>query len=157
MDSLKKMTKKGRKSKYQDTDVELIKNLLAEGYSLTKFCAIREIDRSTLYEWCKMYPEFGYAVDVAKCRNLAFWEDIRRKVILEGDPKEMTAIISSTEKVMNQQHPELNKTQDNSATEINIQTLNMLPNLTQAELEAKIINQLKRVNLAPKELPNDSE
>lgn len=76
----------GRPSKYQPAYCEEVVNFCAEGYSLTAFAGEIGVDRDSITEWAKVYPEFSLAVKRAKAKRARWWEDRGRKIAEEGGP-----------------------------------------------------------------------
>jgi transposase len=75
----------GRKSKYLEEYNEKLVAHLKEGYSYTSFASKVDVHIDTLYEWEKKYTEFSEAKKVGLNHSQAFWEDIGRKMALDGN------------------------------------------------------------------------
>jgi hypothetical protein len=65
----------GRPSKYDPSFCELVLDLGSEGKSRAQIAAAIGVDRDTLREWAKQYPEFSVAIKGAKELELAWWEN----------------------------------------------------------------------------------
>lgn len=65
----------GRPSVYDPAMCERVIKYGEEGKSRAWIAAKLGITRGTLYEWMKSHPDFSDALDVAKLREQAWWED----------------------------------------------------------------------------------
>lgn len=74
-----------KNSKYKLEFPDLLIQHLKEGYSYTSFASKVNVHIDTLYEWEKRHPEFSEAKEVGLTHSQAFWEDIGRKMALEGN------------------------------------------------------------------------
>lgn len=84
----------GRPTKYKPEYCERVIEAGREGYSLTAFAAMIEVDRDTITEWCSVHPEFSLAVKHHKAHRARMWEDRLAKVADRGGaPGQATAII----------------------------------------------------------------
>jgi hypothetical protein len=66
----------GRPTKYKKEYCEQLVNHMAKGFSFESFAGSIGVNRDSLYEWCKVYPDFS---DSKKCgldKSLLFWEQI---------------------------------------------------------------------------------
>ena len=61
-----------RKYKYEFS--RMLIDHMAQGLSFSSFSAIADVNRDTLYEWLKKYPEFKEARDIGYSKGLLFWE-----------------------------------------------------------------------------------
>lgn len=75
-----------RPSKYRDEYAEEVITYCDQGYSLTAFAGSIGVCRNTIGEWCEAHPEFLVAVNRAKAKRAAWWEDRARHVAMEGGP-----------------------------------------------------------------------
>lgn len=69
----------GRKPKYR---LELCEELVtgaSDGKTVGQFCVSHRITTTTFYNWCKRYPEFADAVDIAQQALEAFWVRLHMK------------------------------------------------------------------------------
>jgi len=60
------LKKRGRKGMYNQTRVALICNAIAKGNLIQTAAAAAGINKATLYEWKKKYPEFNDAIELAE-------------------------------------------------------------------------------------------
>ena len=72
----------GRPTKYKPEYCEQLIEHMAHGASFESFGAIIRVCRDTLYEWCKVYPEFSDAKGVGKSCSLNWWEKTGRGITL---------------------------------------------------------------------------
>ncbi len=63
-----------RPSKYKSSFCRQVVNLMKEGASKTEVAAELDINRDTLYLWCKKYPEFSDAIKRGEGLSQAWWE-----------------------------------------------------------------------------------
>lgn len=75
----------GRKTKYQDTYPELLVEHMRNGDSYTSFASRVGVHIDTLYEWEKVHPEYTEAKKQATMHAQSFWEDIGKKMALDGN------------------------------------------------------------------------
>lgn len=66
----------GRPSKYKPEYCEKIIDHMRHGKSQVSFAASIGVDRDTIYEWDKNYPEFSGALKEAKSLSQDYWEDL---------------------------------------------------------------------------------
>lgn len=64
----------GRPSKYDPKYCIQALKFMAKGYSKDVVAAKLGISRDTLYEWCKIHPEFSDTIKVGEAKSLLFWE-----------------------------------------------------------------------------------
>lgn len=62
--------------KYKPEFCEQLIAYQADGKSVMSFAAHISVGRRTIYEWKQKYPEFEHAMDVAKVKCLAWWEQL---------------------------------------------------------------------------------
>lgn len=66
-------------SKYTPEMPALLLKLMSNGKSIVQCAAAMQIDKSTLYEWYKVHPEFKEAKDLGVEAFEAHWETIGQK------------------------------------------------------------------------------
>lgn len=66
----------GRPSKYDPKFCDMVIEDMAKGYSLTAFAGLIGVNRDTIDQWRKDYPEFSEAVTRAKAARLRDWETV---------------------------------------------------------------------------------
>ncbi len=64
----------GRPSKYTDDICEKLMKHMGKGFSFESFAPIAGVDRATLYNWEKSFPEFLDAKRFGQDLSLLFWE-----------------------------------------------------------------------------------
>lgn len=72
----------GRPTKYRTELCNKALRLMEKGYSKTFVAANLGINRDTLYEWCKEYPEFSDTIKKGEVLSEAFWEKTLRDAAL---------------------------------------------------------------------------
>lgn len=75
----------GRPSKYSPELCEKLIDHMKEGNSFETFAAVAGCGVSTLYDWCKNYPEFSEAKKKAFALSQRVWEDLGLKMAKEGN------------------------------------------------------------------------
>lgn len=65
---------RGRPSSYSPERCDEIIEIMSEGYTMTAAAGRMGVRRVTLYRWAETYPEFCYALDVAKAARVFRWE-----------------------------------------------------------------------------------
>lgn len=84
----------GRPSEYNPVYCDLVIEAMTDGKSLTAFAAEIGVARSTINYWMDSYPEFSEAVNIAKAKCAAWWEERGRLAATTGGaPGQVTAII----------------------------------------------------------------
>lgn len=84
----------GRPSEYKPIYCDLVIEAMTEGKSLTAFAADIGVARSTIQNWSEAHPEFMVAVNIAKAKCAAWWEERGRSAATAGGaPGQVTAII----------------------------------------------------------------
>lgn len=77
-DSTKKVSKEkrpvGRPTKYDPAFCETVIEYMAKGYSKEAVAGVLDIDKTTLYEWAKKYPEFSNAIAKGESKSRLFFE-----------------------------------------------------------------------------------
>lgn len=58
---------------------------MTDGQSFTSYCAKYKIPRKTAYRWLDKYPEFKEAKEIGEHESQTWWEDLGRKLALEGN------------------------------------------------------------------------
>lgn len=76
----------GRPSKYNSKLCNTVLHLMKEGYSKTSVAADLGINRDTLYQWCKDYPEFSDTIKKGEIMTEAYWENILRESAIGKRP-----------------------------------------------------------------------
>jgi len=77
MESERKGSKKmGRPTKYKPEYCQMLIDHMAEGLSFDAFAGKLGLERKTLYNWAKRYPEFKEAKQIGWDKNLFFWEKV---------------------------------------------------------------------------------
>jgi len=66
--------KLGRPTKYLPEYCDMIIEHCSEGYSFDSFAGKIGINQDTLYNWCKLFPEFSVAKSTALEKARLFWE-----------------------------------------------------------------------------------
>jgi hypothetical protein len=84
--------KGGRPSKYKPDHCKLVVKMLADGASLTEFCAEADISFQTLHNWKESKPEFLEALTRAELVGQAYWEK-RLRTDLMLDNKANAALV----------------------------------------------------------------
>lgn len=82
--NLKTGAKMARPSDYDPAYCEQLIERSGEGLSLTAFASEIGVARSTINEWMRVHPEFSEAVNQAKAKALAWWEQQGRKIVKDG-------------------------------------------------------------------------
>lgn len=72
----------GRPSKYKPEYCQMLISHMAQGLSFESFAAVIKVNRDTLYEWEKIYPEFSDTKKEALEQCLLFWENLGIKNII---------------------------------------------------------------------------
>jgi hypothetical protein len=63
-----------RKTKYKKEYCKELIDHMSNGFSLTSFCAVINVHRSSVYDWIAKYPEFKEARDIGFSKSLLIWE-----------------------------------------------------------------------------------
>jgi len=74
-----------RPSKYTDEMPDKLYEAMASGYSLTQFAAQECVDRTTVYEWISVHPEFSHAFTRGKQAGEAYWEGELQRMMYNKD------------------------------------------------------------------------
>lgn len=64
----------GPPTKYKPEYCEMLIDHMSEGYSFESFSALIRVGRNTTYLWCKEFPEFKEAKEVAEAMALKYFE-----------------------------------------------------------------------------------
>lgn len=64
----------GPPTKYKPEYCDLLIDHMSEGYSFESFSAIVRVGRNTTYLWCKEFPEFKEAKEIAEAMALKYFE-----------------------------------------------------------------------------------
>lgn len=75
----------GRPSKYDPSMCGDVISLMREGASKTEVAAELGINKTTLYEWDKTYPEFSDALKEGEALSEAWWLKMGRKHLQNKD------------------------------------------------------------------------
>lgn len=67
-----------RPTDYRPEYCEIVRDHLAQGYSLTTACGILGCNKASLYRWMDKHPEFSDAVEYGRALGQAKYEDILR-------------------------------------------------------------------------------
>jgi hypothetical protein len=65
----------GRPTKYEKNYCDTCIEYLSRGKSVTQLSAHLAVNKSTIYQWAKDYPEFSNALTRGQELSEAFWED----------------------------------------------------------------------------------
>lgn len=74
----------GRPTKYEPRFCAMVEKDMAEGFSLTAFAGSIGVNRQTIDNWMKEFPEFFEACMRAKAGRLRFWEKTAISVASKG-------------------------------------------------------------------------
>jgi hypothetical protein len=66
--------KQGPPTKYKPEYCEMLIEHMSEGYSFDSFSAIVRVGRMTMYNWCKDFPEWKEAKEIAEGMALKYFE-----------------------------------------------------------------------------------
>lgn len=66
----------GRPTSYKEEYCEMLIEHMRHGYSFESFAATIDVNRDTLYEWCKVHAKFSDAKKIAKDKSLLFFEKV---------------------------------------------------------------------------------
>lgn len=72
------MAKGGRPSKYHRDYCEMLITHMREGLSIESFGGVIGVSKDTIYEWCKVYPEFSDAKSLGESASRLYWEKVGR-------------------------------------------------------------------------------
>lgn len=64
----------GRPTKYKPEYCEQLIQHMSEGLMFESFAAVIDVNKDTLYEWCKRHPAFSEAKKTAISKNLLFYD-----------------------------------------------------------------------------------
>ena len=76
--------KRGRPTDYRPEYCDEVQAAMADGYSLTAFAGMIDVDRSTIGNWMDAHPEFFLAVSRGKAKRLLHWETSAMRVAERG-------------------------------------------------------------------------
>lgn len=89
----KKERKKRKRGpyKYKSEYCQAVIDFMGMGYSFDAFAGFIEVNRDTLFDWRKKYPEFQESVEIARNKNRRFWESVG----IRGarDPKQISPAV----------------------------------------------------------------
>jgi hypothetical protein len=63
-------------SKYRKEFPEMLTAHFQKGYSFESFGALVHVDKTTMYDWLKVHPEFKAAKEQGVLKSLLYWEKI---------------------------------------------------------------------------------
>lgn len=66
--------KMGRPPKYRPEFCAMLVEHMASGLSFESFAAVADVDRDTIYEWAKTYPDFSDAKKRGSAKSQLIWE-----------------------------------------------------------------------------------
>lgn len=69
-----RVRQRGRPSSYSPSRCGEITSIMAEGHTVTAAAAIMGVSRIALYRWAATYPDFRYALGLAKGLRVLRWE-----------------------------------------------------------------------------------
>ncbi len=148
--STQKIVNVGRPSSYSDEYCSLIRVLRSQGHGISGFCSYVGISEKTYYNWQKEHPEFAEACEIAVQDSDAHFTQL----MLDGGTGKIDKFNQQAiNAVYNRQHGVVKD--DNHKTEINIGNMNVLQNLSDEDIQARIAHKLKL--LGPIEVNNDDE
>jgi hypothetical protein len=75
----------GAKTKMTDETVEKLKQYFMQGHTKIEACILANIDRGTLHNYCKKYPEFSTLIEELREKPTAIARNIVNKSLQEGD------------------------------------------------------------------------
>lgn len=65
----------GRPTKYKEEYCDMLIEHMKQGYSFESFASRVGVHVDSLYEWCKMFPEFSESKKKGFASSQTFWED----------------------------------------------------------------------------------
>ena len=139
-----------RKTKYSpDMCKKIIEVAEQGGHVPAMLQAIGVRSKDTFYRWLREYPEFKEAYEASKLASQAFYEE----VLLAGAlGKIKNYNFNSIAMVMNNKFgDEYKRSATGSNTEVNIGSINSIENMDGKELDKRIQQLQKKLNLIPKE------
>lgn len=85
----KKPKKGGAPTTYKPEHCQALIDFMSKGYSFEAFAGSIDTHKDTLYQWCKVHPEFSDAKRLAFAKCQIFWEEIglRGMWTEDGGPK----------------------------------------------------------------------
>lgn len=137
---------KERNTKYEEWMCDKIIEVAEQGGHCAAMCkAIGVKSRDTFYRWLKEYPELNEAYEKSKTVSQAFYEE----VLLAGAlGKIKNYNFNSIAMILNNKFgEEYKRSASGSNTEINIGSINSIEQLTSQELDKKIAQLQKKLNL----------
>ncbi len=140
----------GRPTKFTPADLDLIVRLGGGGCDVSTFCKLRNISRSTFYEWKKQFPEFKEAAEAAKESHLSYFTTLLKE-IGEGERKGNVAAIKE---LLDRTHGSV-QAAERAKTEINIGNMNVLQGISEDDLKARIASKMKALNIV-QDVVNDA-
>ena len=134
--------KVGRPSKYSPDMCNELVALMEKGWTNTRICAKWSISRDTFYRWLKEKDDFKAAFDEGIEKAEAWWEEIGISGMLGQLPKFNATLYLATmnNKFGWSRDSKGGKTQN---TQINIENMNVVKDLSDSELQTRIETKLK--------------
>jgi hypothetical protein len=135
-----------RDTRYEPWMADKIIEVAENGGHVSAMCkAIGIRSRDTFYRWLKEYPELNEAYEKSKTVSQAFYEE----VLLAGAlGKIKNYNFNSIAMILNNKFgDEYKRSASGSSTEINIGSINSIEQLTSQELDKKIAQLQKKLNL----------
>lgn len=83
---------RGRPSSYYPARCDEIIAIMSEGYTMTAAAGMMGVRRITLYRWAETYPEFCYALGLAKGKRVLRWE---RELLMTTDATRVKVCIAA--------------------------------------------------------------
>lgn len=145
MDETPSTKSRGRPAEYKPEYCDLVRAFRSKGYSISAFCSYVSISRDSFYQWKQRYPEFKEAVDIGD-NDSEFYFEKKSHDIIEGEVDANAQQVALLKEERSRQHGVL-KEKDSGKTEINIGSMNVLQHLSGAELQKKIEDKMKILNL----------
>lgn len=146
--------RKPRKTKYNPLMCETLIDIAADGGHVEDMIIELGISRDTFYRWIKDYPDFGAAFNESKEYSKRFFGQI---LLAGGLGKIKNFNFNAIAMILNNKFPdEYRRSATGSNTEINIGSINTIEQLTSTELDKKIAQLQKKLQLVPQDV-NDSE
>jgi hypothetical protein len=140
----------GRPTKYEPEYCEKLVEHMAKGLSFETFAAVIGCHRATMYEWVKFFPEFAEAKEVAFEECQLFWEQLGINNIVnisenfgEGAGSKSTSLNSQVW-IFNMKNRF--KWRDRQVDESEVVVNNNVGNVSDADLDAKIAEKMKKLN-----------
>lgn len=138
-------------TRYEEWMCKKIIEVAETGGHVAKMCQEIGIkSRDTFYRWTREYPEFGAAYETAKLASQSFYENI----LLAGACGQIKNFnFGAIAMILNNKFPGdySRGTGSGNNTEINIGSINSIEKMDSKELDAKIADLQKKLNILPVE------